>query len=587
MRYHIEGMKIQYGMLLIKGWAAGMNPGAEIEVSLEAGKQKLEYSVSYRQRLDLLALFSENTERIADHGFRLSYALPEGVQPVLVLTCEGKQTRILIKLEQLQSGSPVSACWEEAGFSNVASKLKLAAKKMLKLGVALPVTKEKEPFLLSATGILSMQQKERLWELKKDAHSMEGGPLFSILVPVYRPVEAHLREMLDSVLGQVYENWELCLADASEDAGRTLAVMEEYAAQDQRIRVLDCRENRGISGNTNKAFSMAQGAFTALLDHDDLLEPDALYEVTKLLQEQPDLDFIYTDSDLADEDAMEFHSPLHKTGWAPETMLSSNYITHFSVIRTEVLRRIGGWRPETDGAQDWDLYFRVCEVTDHVAALPKILYHWRMAATSTAASMEAKPYAREAQRLSIQSHLDRTGRDGRVIWEVEPGRFRVLWEEEPSIQIVAYEEAEQLWKQSTVEYAGKTHPAQVWIFKKETIQLSEAAAAEMAAFAVQSGIAFVMPKLLKADDTIVSVGLRGQFVGADSHASNSFGSGDWYRNPVSVCPDCVAVSCNVIKRFLISGEYPTPEWIEETSEKAVAQGFRNVMTPFAEVIIEG
>ena len=154
-----------------------------------------------------------------------------------------------------------------------------------------------------------------------------------------------------------------------------------------------------------------------MLDHDDLLDPDALYETVRALNNDKSLDFIYSDSDLTDSDTMRFYNPLYKPDWSLHTMYSANYITHFSVIRTSIIKKAGGWNPAMDGAQDWDLFLRVSEITDKIYHIPQILYHWRVAESSTARDIGTKPYALDAQIRAIQSHLDRTGRNGRAYFE--------------------------------------------------------------------------------------------------------------------------------------------------------------------------
>ena len=579
MQYHIEGIKYQYGKWLIKGWAVGKAWGELPSVSIEGEEELWKPEASYEKRPDLKKAFFPEADGDGEYGFRVSFLDEGGDCPVLKLSCGQDQVRIAIRRDRLLAGEGIEEGVKELGLSGMAARLKQRVKGALK-----PEKRDDESFLISPTGIPSKEQKARIEQLHRQAKSLLNRPLFSIVVPVYRPEEAHLKEMLDSVRNQVYDNWELCLCEASGDGGRILNILKEYERKDSRIRVTASPENKGISANTNQAFSMARGEFTALLDHDDLLEPDALYEMARLLEKEPDLDFIYTDSDLADQDAMEFHSPLYKMGWSEETMLSANYITHFSAVRTQVMKKIGGWRTETDGAQDWDLYFRISEETERIGWIPKVLYHWRTAASSTARSVEVKPYAREAQRYAICSHLERTGRRGRVLWEEEPGRFRILWEEEPDYQVLTYEEA----KRTAFEErrTGLKSEKTVWIFRKEGIEVSEAAARELSAFALLPGVGFVMPKLIAENGRIKSLGLGERFCGAGLHESNAFGSADWYRNPEAVEPDCTAISEEYLRKLKPDGIILTPEWVKEASGRQKERGFRNVMTPFAEVFIK-
>jgi GT2 family glycosyltransferase len=234
-------------------------------------------------------------------------------------------------------------------------------------------------------------------------------PLFSILVPVYKVPLSVLQAMVDSVIAQTYDKWELCIVHgyAEDQEGRKYLL--SVAARDSRLRIKLLDENMGISGNSNLALEMAKGDFIALLDHDDLLAPFALYEAAAFLDEKPETCLLYSDHDyIQGADAVRF-SPLFKPDWSPEIMFSANYITHLTIIRTDLVRQVGGLDPSTDGAQDWDLFMRVAENTKRIEHIPKVLYHWRVHAESTALNGEAKSYAEDAQLLALSRHMDRIG----------------------------------------------------------------------------------------------------------------------------------------------------------------------------------
>ncbi|MGH2405386.1 MAG: glycosyltransferase family 2 protein [bacterium] len=234
-------------------------------------------------------------------------------------------------------------------------------------------------------------------------------PLISIITPTYNtPVDA-LRAMLDSVLAQSYPHWELCLVDGGSSAPAVPALLQDYASRDARLRVRRLANNLGIAGNSNVALEMAQGEFVALLDHDDVLEPHALFAVAEALNRQPETDVIYSDHDVLSADGQVTFHPVFKPSWSPETMLSANYLTHLTVLRTALVREIGGFAPDTDGAQDWDLFLRMAEKTSRIVHLPVILYHWRSAARSTARDIRAKPKVPQTQLRVIERHLARQG----------------------------------------------------------------------------------------------------------------------------------------------------------------------------------
>ena len=253
------------------------------------------------------------------------------------------------------------------------------------------------------------EERARFDWCRREQGSWNYRPLISIVVPVYKTPVRLLNEMIGSVVRQSYPQWELCIANASPEDGKLCEALAAWQREDGRIHVQELAENGGISANTNACFAMVQGEYTAMLDHDDMLTENALAEVVWLLQKQPETDFIYSDQDMLEEDSSKRFNPLYKPQWSKDCMYAGNYITHFSVLRTSLIREIGGWDPSTDGAQDWDLFLKAAEHTDQIVGIPRILYHWRMASTSTASSMATKTYALEAQLRAIRGHLHRAG----------------------------------------------------------------------------------------------------------------------------------------------------------------------------------
>lgn len=244
--------------------------------------------------------------------------------------------------------------------------------------------------------------------VRQRSETFSYAPKFSILVPTYNTPEVFLRNMIDSVLNQTYPNVELCLADASTNNQKVRDLIKEYASTDERVRYVFLEENKGISENTNGALRIATGEYIGLLDHDDALEPDALYEVVKALQEQP-YSIVYTDEDKSNGDMTVFMDPNFKPDFSMDLFRSHNYITHFFVVRKEIVDKVGGFQSEYDGAQDYDLMFRCIEQAKSIRHVSKILYHWRMHGGSTAENPESKLYAYEAGRKALQAHLDRVG----------------------------------------------------------------------------------------------------------------------------------------------------------------------------------
>jgi GT2 family glycosyltransferase/glycosyltransferase involved in cell wall biosynthesis len=268
---------------------------------------------------------------------------------------------------------------------------------------------------------------DALKQQRTEATSFPYRPRISIITPVYNPQPAVLRETIESVLAQTYEQWEWYLVDGNSDRPGVKEVLAAYDKQDSRIHVLFLESNLGIAGNSNQALKKIQGEFVALLDHDDLLAPNMLYEVVRLLNEQPDVDIVYYDEDKIAADGRTRNSPWFKpAAWSPDLLLSTNYLMH-GVMRRTLIDDVGSFNSVMDGAQDWDLTLRCASRTKNIQHIPKVLYHWRQVEGSAARDANAKPWAFEAQARCIAAHLKRLGvQEPRVIFP-SLGRVRVIW----------------------------------------------------------------------------------------------------------------------------------------------------------------
>ncbi len=236
---------------------------------------------------------------------------------------------------------------------------------------------------------------------------------FSIVVPTFQTPENFLRQMIESVLGQTFCRVELLLADGSKDDS-VEKVVAEYAASDSRVKYKRLSENKGISENTNEGLSMATGEYIGLLDHDDILELHALYEMRMAIAKNPDADVLYTDEDKVSFDLEHYFEPHFKPDFNPDLLRSNNYICHFLVFKRELLEQVGGFRGEYDGAQDFDLVLRLTEKANCVVHIPQVLYHWRSHDASTATNPMSKLYAYEAGKRAVEDHLKRCGESGIV-----------------------------------------------------------------------------------------------------------------------------------------------------------------------------
>lgn len=246
--------------------------------------------------------------------------------------------------------------------------------------------------------------------IRSECASLVQRPKFSIVMPVYNTEPGLLRAAIESVRAQVYDDWELCIADDASTDIFTCHILFEYADRDSRVKVTRLDENRGIGGASNAALSMATGDFVGLLDHDDVLKPDALFWVAKLLERRPGVDLVYSDWEKIDEDGIPFEV-FFKPDWSPDLFLEVNYLIHFTVLRRSLLETIGGWRAGFDGSQDYDLFLRATEATDRIAHLAKPLYGWRAARGSTANDIGAKPQAHTAGNRAVQEAVGRRGLD--------------------------------------------------------------------------------------------------------------------------------------------------------------------------------
>jgi GT2 family glycosyltransferase len=246
-------------------------------------------------------------------------------------------------------------------------------------------------------------------------------PLISVIMPVHNTPEKWLRLAIESVRRQLYSNWELCIADDASVEPAITRILEEYSANDSRIKVILRKDNGHISAASNTALGLAAGEFIAFLDHDDELSEHALYMVAVELNAYKNADLIYSDEDKVDARGRRY-DPYFKPDWNPALFLAQNFICHLAVYRTCIIRELGGLRAGYEGAQDWDLALRVSETVQpsHIRHIPHILYHWHAVEGSTARGDEQKQYARAAQQRTLESHFQRIGKKVGVLPAVDP-----------------------------------------------------------------------------------------------------------------------------------------------------------------------
>ncbi len=271
-------------------------------------------------------------------------------------------------------------------------------------------------------------EQELQWQRENQP---EYAPLVSIVIPTYETPENYLRELIETVQAQSYSNFELCLADGSS-SDAVMLVAEEYAKMDTRIRYHKLEKNGGISENTNGGFAMAKGEYIALMDHDDLLTPNALYEMVKKLNEAYTIEerqwaMIYSDEDKINGDGTQYSRPHFKPDYNPQFLRHNNYFCHFLLFSAKLLEQTKGLRKEYDGAQDYDFVLRCVEAGAIVRHVPKILYHWRIHEGSTAGNSADKAYAFDNGCRAIEAHLSRMGEPGKAEVTTNLGVYQVTY----------------------------------------------------------------------------------------------------------------------------------------------------------------
>lgn len=288
------------------------------------------------------------------------------------------------------------------------------------------------------------QEQYKIWITKNESseskleeqknYKFEKNPKISVVVPMYNTDETFFKELVESLKNQTYSNFELCLADGSENENSNF---KQYL-EDDRIKYKFLNSNKGISENTNEAISLATGDYVGFLDHDDLLSFDALFEVVKTINQQDEPDFIYSDEDKIDENYERFE-PYFKPDFSPETLECNNYITHFVVVKRSLLEEVGKLDSKFNGAQDFDFVLRATEKARKIVHISKILYHWRVHKSSTANVADSKPYAYEAGKKVVEEHLKRTNKNGIVEFGQDiPGVYKIKYEVEdnPKVSIL-------------------------------------------------------------------------------------------------------------------------------------------------------
>ncbi len=262
-------------------------------------------------------------------------------------------------------------------------------------------------------------------QIKKELGNLEYKPLISIIMPVYNVDVKWIKEAIKSIKKQIYTNWELCIADDASTDPKLISYLHRIS-KSPRIKVTFRKKNGHISEASNTALELAEGEYVALMDNDDIIQPHSLAEVVKLLNEKPDTDFIYSDEDKIDMSGKRVE-PFFKPDWSPDLFMSTNYMSHLSVIRKKLVDEVGGFRKGYEGSQDYDLFLRITEKTNKIEHIPEVLYSWRKIPGSTSSEYSDKGYAKETTIKALADALKRRNLKGEVYDGLFPGSFRVKY----------------------------------------------------------------------------------------------------------------------------------------------------------------
>ena len=400
VEYHLDRVEILYDtMLEIQGWVVDQRGSVEVTVHQEDASL-LDCRISRGRRPDVVERRNLDEEyKTQEIGFRISAALPEikGGEIILHFCGDSVTKTYTIDIEELRKQN------KPKGFLS-----RLFGKESVAEGGY-------EAWLA--------RHKVDKRTLRRQKHAaFAQKPLISIVIPLYCTPLPYLKELLESVRRQSYENWQLCLADGSPD-DKAKEFIEKHYGREKRIVYRKLEENGGISVNTNEAVALATGEYLMLCDHDDTLEPDALYEIVKAINDTG-ADVLYTDEDKVSMDGQHYFDPNFKPDFNLFRLRENNYICHIFVVKKSLTDETGLLRSEFDGAQDFDFILRCCEKAQKITHIPKVLYHWRCHMDSTAADPSSKAYAYEAGRKAVREHYQRLGIDAKVEMTERPGWYR-------------------------------------------------------------------------------------------------------------------------------------------------------------------
>ncbi len=417
MKYKIDVVRIRENSITLNGWVVGKTPESKASFRvLDERRKPVKIRCVPTRRDDVSQIYYKKVYD-KDFGFDITFPYERGRTYWLLIRCGGREARVKFNEELIARRASVAyKRMEKIRDLMNWETVRVAMEFAKKHGVKALFLKSKHKL----QGLDNDYDYKEWYSLTKPSpeelarqrrEGVASRPLISVVIPAYKTPEKYLREMMDSILAQTYENWEVCVANGSPkgEGGAVEKVMGQYAGKDSRFRCKNLGENLGISGNTNAAIEMANGDYILLADHDDTLPEHALYEVAAAINAHPDCQVIYSDEDKLDMDGGALFDPHFKPDFNPDLLTSVNYICHLLVVRRDLLEQVGGFCHEFDGAQDYDFIFRCTEAAKEIYHIPKVLYHWRCHQDSTASNPQSKLYAFEAGSRAIMAHYRRCG----------------------------------------------------------------------------------------------------------------------------------------------------------------------------------
>ena len=423
----------------ITGWAES---AGELKLSVYAEKKELEYKADYFTRADMVSRYFEG-ELNRNCGFELTVEDTDVRSIRITSESGGRRGSISVVVNRASSGQQRRSVRlaEDKRNDYITRARNYIAMYGMKRFIVKAVGKLTGKSIKDPTNIYFNKINPNEARLKEQCdYKFASNYKFSILIPVYRPDVKFFTLMLDSIVAQTYDNWQVCLADGSGEGYTVENVVKPYAEKygEDKVKYIKLENNLGIAENTNAAMRMADGDFIVFGDHDDELHPTALFECMRELERYPQADFIYSDEDKIIE-ATGHHTEAHfKSDLNMELLRSNNYICHLSVVKKSLADKVGVLYTQFNGSQDHDYVLRCVEKAECVRHIPRILYHWRINDNSTAKSASTKTYANTAGVNAVSAHLKRMGIDGEVKNGVAPGFYDIRYKltEEPLVSVI-------------------------------------------------------------------------------------------------------------------------------------------------------